>query len=56
MLATQTLQSKKPKNMKIEVQGELGPGVTSKDAILHIIGIHTSNTHTRKCVNSRSVC
>jgi len=39
VLATQTLQSKKPKNMKIEVQGELGPGVTSKDMILHIIGL-----------------
>jgi len=39
VLATQTLQSKKPKNMKIEVQGKLGPGVTSKDMILHIIGV-----------------
>jgi len=39
VLATQTLQSKKPKNMRIEVQGKLGPGVTSKDVILHIIGV-----------------
>ena len=39
VLATQTLQSKKPKNMKIEVTGKLGEGVTSKDVILHIIGV-----------------
>ena len=39
VLATQTLSSKKSKNMKIEVQGKLAPGVTSKDVILHIIGV-----------------
>ena len=39
VLATQTLPSKKPKNMKIEVQGKLADGVTSKDMILHIIGL-----------------
>jgi len=39
VLATQTLQSKKPRNMKIEVTGKLGKGVTSKDVILHIIGV-----------------
>ncbi|CAZ82820.1 unnamed protein product [Tuber melanosporum] len=38
VLATQTLINKKSKNMKIEVNGALLPGVTSKDIILHIIG------------------
>lgn len=38
VLATQTLINKKSTNMKIEVNGALPPGVTSKDVILHIIG------------------
>lgn len=38
VLATQTLINKKSKNMKIQVDGPLLPGVTSKDIILHIIG------------------
>lgn len=38
-LATQTILQKRAKNMKIQVDGELAPGVTSKDIILHIIGI-----------------
>ncbi|TRM68269.1 aconitase family-domain-containing protein [Schizophyllum amplum] len=39
VLATQTLLQKKAKNMRITVDGELLEGVTSKDVILHIIGI-----------------
>jgi len=39
VLATQTLPQKRPKNMKIEVKGELGAGVSSKDIILHVIGV-----------------
>lgn len=39
VLATQTILQKPAKNMKIQVDGELGPGVNSKDIILHIIGI-----------------
>eukprot|EP00285_Hemiselmis_virescens_P008818 CAMPEP_0173391130 /NCGR_PEP_ID=MMETSP1356-20130122/17393_1 /TAXON_ID=77927 ORGANISM="Hemiselmis virescens, Strain PCC157" /NCGR_SAMPLE_ID=MMETSP1356 /ASSEMBLY_ACC=CAM_ASM_000847 /LENGTH=790 /DNA_ID=CAMNT_0014348681 /DNA_START=75 /DNA_END=2447 /DNA_ORIENTATION=+ len=39
VLATQTLLQKRAKNMKIEVSGKLAPGVTSKDVILHIIGV-----------------
>eukprot|EP00960_Hanusia_phi_P023119 682998-Hanusia_phi.AAC.1 len=39
VLATQTLPQKRPKNMRIEVKGELGAGVSSKDIILHIIGV-----------------
>lgn len=39
VLATQTLLQKKGKNMRIVVEGELHEGVTSKDVILHIIGV-----------------
>lgn len=38
VLATQTLQQKKSKTMKIQVNGRLRPGVTAKDLILAIIG------------------
>ncbi|MEC7817217.1 MAG: 3-isopropylmalate dehydratase large subunit [Pseudomonadota bacterium] len=39
VLATQTLQLRRSKTMEIRVEGELGPGVTPKDLILHIIGV-----------------
>ena len=39
VLATQTLQLKRSRSMEITVSGELGPGITSKDLILHIIGV-----------------
>lgn len=38
VLATQCLIQKKMKNMLVEVNGKLRPGVTSKDVILAIIG------------------
>ena len=38
VLATQTLQQRKPKSMRIRYEGELGPGVTAKDLILGTIG------------------
>ncbi|MGL5116526.1 MAG: 3-isopropylmalate dehydratase large subunit [Beijerinckiaceae bacterium] len=38
VLATQTLIQKKAKNFLIEVDGELGRGVTAKDIVLAIIG------------------
>ncbi len=38
VLATQTMIQKPSKNMKIAVEGELGPGVTAKDIVLAIIG------------------
>jgi 3-isopropylmalate/(R)-2-methylmalate dehydratase large subunit len=38
VLATQTLLQKRPKNMRISVDGELPFGVTAKDVILAIIG------------------
>ncbi|KAL9527363.1 3-isopropylmalate dehydratase [Sphaerulina musiva] len=39
VLATQTLMTKRSKNMKVEVNGELAPGVSSKDIVLHVIGL-----------------
>ena len=38
VLATQTLQLKRSRTMEVRVVGKLGPGITSKDLILHIIG------------------
>ncbi|WP_424139756.1 3-isopropylmalate dehydratase large subunit [Roseomonas chloroacetimidivorans] len=37
-LATQTLRQRRPKRMRIRVEGRLGQGVGPKDLILHIIG------------------
>ncbi|WP_270933351.1 3-isopropylmalate dehydratase large subunit [Falsiroseomonas oryzae] len=37
VLATQCLWQRKPKTMRITVDGELGAGVTAKDVILHVI-------------------
>ena len=39
VLASQTLIQQPAKNMKISVNGNLKPGVTAKDIILHIIGL-----------------
>ncbi len=38
VLATQTLLLQRSKAMEVRVTGALGPGVTAKDLILHIIG------------------
>lgn len=38
VLATQTLQQKKPKTMEIRIDGTLSPHVTAKDIVLTIIG------------------
>src|SRR4051794_16429344 len=38
VLATQSLQQRKPKSMRIRYEGELGYGVTAKDLILSTIG------------------
>lgn len=38
VLATQTLIQKKSGNMKVEITGSLGPGVTAKDVTLSVIG------------------
>ena len=39
VLATQTLLLKQSKTMEVRVEGDLAPGVTPKDLILHIIGV-----------------
>ena len=39
VLATQTLPQSRPRWMSVTVEGELRPGVTAKDVILHIIGV-----------------
>lgn len=39
VLATQTLLLKQSKTMEVRVDGQLGPGVTPKDVVLHITGV-----------------
>ena len=39
VLATQCLITKRSKNLKIQVDGALAPGVSSKDVILYVIGV-----------------
>ena len=39
VLATQTIITKRSKNMRMKVDGQLSPGVSSKDIILHAIGV-----------------
>lgn len=39
VLATQCIITKKSKNMRIAVEGRLPPGVSSKDIVLHAIGV-----------------
>ncbi|MFC4254701.1 3-isopropylmalate dehydratase large subunit [Altererythrobacter xixiisoli] len=39
VMATQTLLLQPSKTMEVRVEGDLTPGVTSKDLILHIIGV-----------------
>ncbi|MGB3710552.1 MAG: 3-isopropylmalate dehydratase large subunit [Erythrobacter sp.] len=38
VLATQTLLLQRSKTMEVRVEGALGPGISAKDLILHIIG------------------
>ncbi len=39
VLATQTLQLARSKIMEVRVEGDIGPGVTAKDIVLHITGV-----------------
>ena len=39
VLATQTLLLRQSRTMEVRVEGDLGPGITPKDLILHIIGV-----------------
>ncbi len=48
VLATQCLLQNKPRSMRINLEGELGKGVTAKDLALHIInriGMHGGTGH-----------
>ena len=38
VLATQTLLLRRSKAMEVRVEGAIGPGITAKDLILHIVG------------------
>ncbi len=38
VLATQTLWMRKARNMRVQVKGHVGPGVTAKDIVLAVIG------------------
>lgn len=46
VLSTQTLWQQKPKTMKVQVNGQLGAGVTAKDLILAIIAKYGVNVGT----------
>ncbi|GAA5913673.1 hypothetical protein JCM5296_007279 [Sporobolomyces johnsonii] len=39
VLATQTILQSKSKNMRVQIDGPLAEGVTSKDVMLHVIGV-----------------
>jgi 3-isopropylmalate/(R)-2-methylmalate dehydratase large subunit len=46
VLATQTLWQSKPKTLKLEINGQLSEGVTSKDVILYILSKYGINFGT----------
>jgi 3-isopropylmalate/(R)-2-methylmalate dehydratase large subunit len=46
VLATQTLWQKKPKTLRVTIDGTLGPGVSAKDMILHLISVIGANGAT----------
>lgn len=46
VLATQTLWQTKPKTLRLEISGELNPGVSAKDVILYILSKHGVNFGT----------
>ena len=53
VMATQCLLQRKPKTLAITVDGELGPGVTAKDLILHVIGVIGVNGGTGHVIEYR---
>jgi len=42
-LATETLRAVKPKQLRVRFDGELGPGVTAKDMVLHLIAKYSAS-------------
>ncbi len=55
VLATQTLLLTPSKTMEIRVEGALGPGITPKDLILHIIGVIGTAGGTGHVIEYRGV-
>jgi 3-isopropylmalate/(R)-2-methylmalate dehydratase large subunit len=53
VLATQCLLQRKPKTLAITINGDLGPGVTAKDLILHVIGVIGVNGGTGRVIEYR---
>jgi len=53
VLATQCLLQRKPKTLAITIDGELGPGVSAKDLILHVIGAIGVNGGTGHVIEYR---
>ncbi|MFC4726663.1 3-isopropylmalate dehydratase large subunit [Coralloluteibacterium thermophilus] len=53
VLATQCLLQRRPKTMSVTVEGELGPGVTAKDLVLHVIGVIGVNGGTGHVIEYR---
>ncbi len=49
-LATDTLRLQRPKQMRVRVDGRLGPGVTAKDLVLHLIGRYGAGGAQRHAV------
>ncbi|PHY19712.1 3-isopropylmalate dehydratase large subunit [Caulobacter sp. BP25] len=48
-LATQTLRIKKPRTMRITIDGALAPGVTAKDLALHVVA-ELSSSGAKGCI------
>jgi len=53
VMATQCLLQRKPKTLAITVDGELAPGITAKDLILHVIGVIGVNGGTGHVIEYR---
>jgi len=53
VLATQCLLQRRPKSMAVTVDGQLPPGVSAKDLILHIIGVLGVDGGTRHVIEYR---
>src|SRR6202047_3100949 len=53
VFATQCLLQRKPKTFAVNIEGELRPGVTAKDLILHVIGVIGVNGGTGHVIEYR---
>jgi len=53
VMATQCLLQRKPKTLAINIDGELGAGVSAKDLILHVIGVIGVNGGTGHVIEYR---